>query len=96
MLKIPSKSIAWLDYLFIFRPTLFFAVWIITLAGYSGYFIRYFYYRDDLCHTRNGEVLCQRHSKSGLFTDFGDDYFLRYFFDPRQLCGGYHLWIHRS
>ncbi len=39
MLKVPSKSIAWLDYLFIFRPTLFFAVWIITLAGYSGYFI---------------------------------------------------------
>lgn len=39
MLKAPSRSVAWLDYLFIFRPTLFFAVWIITLAGYSGYFI---------------------------------------------------------
>lgn len=39
MLKAPSKSVAWLDYLFIFRPTLFFAVWIIALAGYSSYFI---------------------------------------------------------
>jgi 4-hydroxybenzoate polyprenyltransferase len=39
MLKVSSKSVAWLDYLFIFRPTLFFAVWIITLAGYSANFI---------------------------------------------------------
>jgi len=39
MLKVPSKAVAWLDYLFIFRPTLFFAVWVMTLAGYGGYFI---------------------------------------------------------
>ncbi|MFH1213003.1 MAG: UbiA family prenyltransferase [Candidatus Neomarinimicrobiota bacterium] len=39
MLKVPSKSIAWLDYLFIFRPTLFFPVWIMTLAGYSAFSI---------------------------------------------------------
>lgn len=27
-----------LDYLFIFRPTLFFPVWIMSVAGYAGYF----------------------------------------------------------
>lgn len=39
MLKIPAKYLKPLDYLFIFRPTLFFPVWIITLAGYSAFFL---------------------------------------------------------
>lgn len=38
MLKIPEKYLKPLDYLFILRPTLFFPVWIITLAGYSTHF----------------------------------------------------------
>ena len=37
MFKIPLKYLKPLDYLFILRPTLFFPVWIITLAGYSAY-----------------------------------------------------------
>ena len=36
MLKIPDKYLKPLDYLFIFRPTLFFPVLIITLSGLSG------------------------------------------------------------
>ena len=36
--KLPEKLVKPLDYLFIFRPTLFFPVWIITLARYSAYF----------------------------------------------------------
>lgn len=36
--KLPMRLVKPLDYLFIFRPTLFFPVWIITLAGYSAYF----------------------------------------------------------
>ncbi len=39
MLKIPAKYLKPLDYLFIFRPTLFFPIWIITLAGYSAFFL---------------------------------------------------------
>jgi len=37
-LKVPERLVKPLDYLFIFRPTLFFPVWIITLAGYSAFF----------------------------------------------------------
>ncbi|HCL00676.1 MAG TPA: hypothetical protein DHW42_11305 [Candidatus Marinimicrobia bacterium] len=37
MLKVPVKYLKPLDYLFILRPTLFFPVWIITLAGYSAF-----------------------------------------------------------
>jgi len=37
--KLPVKIVQPLDYLFIFRPTLFFPIWIITLAGYSIYFM---------------------------------------------------------
>ena len=33
MLKIPMKYLKPLDYFFIFRPTLFFPIWIITLSG---------------------------------------------------------------
>jgi len=36
-IKIPLKWLKPLDYLFILRPTLFFPVWIITLAGYAAY-----------------------------------------------------------
>lgn len=36
MIKIPEKYLKPLDYLFIFRPTLFFPVWIVTLSGLSG------------------------------------------------------------
>lgn len=36
MLKIPMKYLKPLDYLFIFRPTLFFPIWIITLSGLSA------------------------------------------------------------
>lgn len=36
MIKIPEKYLKPLDYLFIFRPTLFFPVWIITLSGLSA------------------------------------------------------------
>jgi 4-hydroxybenzoate polyprenyltransferase len=36
MLKIPEKYLKPLDYLFIFRPTLFFPIWIITLSGLSA------------------------------------------------------------
>lgn len=43
MLKVPGKFLKPLDYLFIFRPTLFFPVWIITLAGYSGFH----FFNDD-------------------------------------------------
>jgi len=37
MFKIHLKYLKPLDYLFILRPTLFFPVWIIALAGYSAY-----------------------------------------------------------
>ncbi len=36
MVKIPEKYLKYLDYLFIFRPTLFFPIWIITLSGLSA------------------------------------------------------------
>ncbi len=35
MIKIPQKYVKPLDYLFILRPSLFFPVWIMTLAGYE-------------------------------------------------------------
>jgi len=38
MLKASEKYLKPLDFLFILRPTLFFPIWIITLAGYSAYF----------------------------------------------------------
>lgn len=38
MIKISEKYLKPFDYLFILRPTLFFPIWIITLAGYSAYF----------------------------------------------------------
>ena len=39
MFKIPAKYLKPLDYLFILRPTLFFPIWIMTLAGYSGFYV---------------------------------------------------------
>jgi len=38
MIKISEKYLKPLDFLFILRPTLFFPIWIITLAGYSVFF----------------------------------------------------------
>ncbi|MBN2282136.1 MAG: UbiA family prenyltransferase [Candidatus Marinimicrobia bacterium] len=35
-IKIPEKYLKPLDYVYILRPSLFFAVWIITLAGYES------------------------------------------------------------
>jgi len=37
--KINPKYLKPLDYLFILRPTLFFPVWVATLAGYAAYFL---------------------------------------------------------
>ena len=34
MIKFSAKILKYLDYIFVLRPSLFFAVWIITLAGY--------------------------------------------------------------
>jgi 1,4-dihydroxy-2-naphthoate octaprenyltransferase len=39
MFKIPAKYLKPLDYFFMLRPTLFFPIWIMTLAGYSGFYI---------------------------------------------------------
>jgi 4-hydroxybenzoate polyprenyltransferase len=39
MFKIPAKYLKPLDYLFILRPTLFFPIWIMTLAGFSGFYV---------------------------------------------------------
>ncbi|MFP4548534.1 MAG: UbiA family prenyltransferase [Fidelibacterota bacterium] len=36
MIKIPEKVLKPLDYIYVLRPSLFFAVWIITLAGYEA------------------------------------------------------------
>ena len=36
MIKIPEKYLKPLDYLYVLRPSLFFAVWIIVLAGYEA------------------------------------------------------------
>ncbi len=36
MIKLDKKYLQPLDYLFIFRPTLFFPIWIITLSGYEA------------------------------------------------------------
>lgn len=33
-----QPKLKFLDYLFIFRPTLFFPVWIMTVAGYAGFY----------------------------------------------------------
>jgi len=38
MIKVSEKYVKPLDFLFILRPTLFFPIWIIALAGYSAYF----------------------------------------------------------
>ncbi len=38
MLKIPEKYAKPFDYVFILRPTLFFPIWIMILAGYSGFY----------------------------------------------------------
>jgi len=38
MFKIPEKYLKPLDYIFILRPTLFFPIWIMMLAGYSGFY----------------------------------------------------------
>lgn len=38
MIKVPVKYLKPLDFLFIYRPTLFFSVWLVSLAGYAAYF----------------------------------------------------------
>ncbi|MBC8181222.1 UbiA family prenyltransferase [candidate division KSB1 bacterium] len=38
MFKVPLKYVKPFDYLFILRPTLFFPIWIMMLAGYSGFY----------------------------------------------------------
>ena len=35
-IKIPEKYVKPLDYFFILRPSLFFPIWIIVLAGYAA------------------------------------------------------------
>ena len=39
MFNIPAKFLKPLDYFFILRPTLFFPIWIMTLAGYSRFYV---------------------------------------------------------
>ena len=38
MFKIPEKYVKPFDYIFILRPTLFFPIWIMILAGYSDFY----------------------------------------------------------